>query len=338
MTHAKSEARVYCTLFNSLYLVRGLALYTSLKRHATPFRLYVFAMDSDTANVIRSFEDPQVVVVEPSEFEDDALLLAKKSRTTAEYFWTCTPSIIRYCLVHRREPDCTYVDADVWLMADPKPIFDEMGAASVLLTEHRYAPKYDQSRTSGRFCVQFMRFTATKAGLTALEWWRARCIEWCYARIEDGKFGDQKYLDDWEVRFSDVHVLRNIGGGLAPWNIDQYDTRAKGGFVEVRQVGGAWHRVIFYHFHALRSYSRDSVCFGHGYSLSRSAKTSIYAPYVRELADHFRRIQPLLPTSNLANLGVAPGASNSGGTLGTILRRLAGMRNTYNLDGLPCDG
>ena len=33
-------------------------------------------------------------------------------------------------------------------------------------------------------------------GLKALKWWRDRCLEWCYARIEDGKFGDQFYIED----------------------------------------------------------------------------------------------------------------------------------------------
>jgi hypothetical protein len=59
-------------------------------------------------------------------------------------------------------------------------------------------------------------------GMAVLNWWRDRCIEWCYARSEEGKFGDQKYLDDWTTRFDSVHVLEHLGGGIAPWNVQQY--------------------------------------------------------------------------------------------------------------------
>ena len=115
-----------------------------------------------------------------------------------------------------------------------------MGEKSVLITEHRYTKEYDQSRTSGIYCVQFMTFKNDKNGMEALNWWRNACIEWCYSRFENGKFGDQKYLDDWLNRFKGVHSLKNLGGGVAPWNIQQYDLSKKE------------FELIFYHFHGFK--------------------------------------------------------------------------------------
>ena len=110
---------------------------------------------------------------------------------------------------------CTYLDADLYFFSSPEPIFSEFNGRSILLTEHRYTKQYDQSVASGVYCVQFITFNADDDGLTALTWWRDACIDWCYARKEDGKFGDQKYLDAWPARFSGIHELQHLGGGVA---------------------------------------------------------------------------------------------------------------------------
>lgn len=325
--------RVFCTIFNALYLVRGLALVESLRRHCPDHRLYVFAMDETSAGVIEALGDPRVRAVRPPDFETPELLRVKPSRSLAEYFWTCTPHIIRHCL-DLGEPECTYVDADVWLMSDPQPLFDEMGDRSVLLTEHRYTPRHDQAALHGRYCVQFMRFVNDAQGRTALQWWCDRCIEWCHAREEDGKFGDQKYLDDWTERFPGVHVSTHVGAGVAPWNVGRTEFRLHEGQVQVRDAsGGAWQPLVFFHFHGLLSYADDTLCFAFGYRLPRLAKVLVYAAYARELAPLFARWRGRL--SGLPAQGPAPGASNSGSGLRRVLRRVWGMPNTYALARLP---
>ena len=45
--------------------------------------------------------------------------------------------------------------------------------------------------------LSVLTFKNDTNGMKALQWWRDRCIAWCYRRMEDGKMGDQKYLDDW---------------------------------------------------------------------------------------------------------------------------------------------
>src|SRR5690606_1115849 len=120
-----------------------------------------------------------------------------------------------------------------------------------------YAPEYDQTLASGRFCVQFMTFRNTAAGLSVLRWWQDRCLEWCCNRIEDGKFGDQKYLDDWPSRFADqVHVLQQVEKTLAPWNLSRFC-----------KPGVAVANPVLYHFHGLRIVREDKVVLFSGYKL-----------------------------------------------------------------------
>ena len=91
-----------------------------------------------------------------------------------------------------------------------------------------------------------------RTDLAALGWWHDRCIEWCYQRFEDGRFGDQKYLDDWPTRFEGVHVLEHPGGGLAPWNISAHRLGESEGSV---LVDG--QPLIFFHHHALHLFQHD---------------------------------------------------------------------------------
>jgi hypothetical protein len=202
----------YCTLFDSNYLSRGLAMYESLKKHSKNFHLYIFAFDTRSYILLKKLNLALTTIIFFNEFEDDELLEVKKNRTQVEYFWTCTPSIVKHCIVNFNLENCTYLDADIYFFSDPNILIEEMGSKSILITEHRYTPEYDQSLIRGVYNVQFVTFKNDINGMKALNFWRNSCISWCYNRVENNKFGDQKYLDDWTVRFEGVHVLKNLGG------------------------------------------------------------------------------------------------------------------------------
>jgi hypothetical protein len=273
----------FCTLFDSNYLTRGVAMFDSLKQHCREFHLYIFAFDDTCYEVLRKLSLDNITVINLSEFEDERLLRIKPFRTQVEYCWTCTPAIILFCMKKFSLTHCTYVDADLYFYADPEILISEMGDKSVLITEHRYSRKYDLTVTSGRYCVQFITFKRDGAGLAALHWWHEACLEWCYARFEDGKFGDQKYLDDWTVRFKSIHVLQNLGGGMAPWNIQQYKVFYKKGKLFGREKKtGKQFEVIFYHFHGVKFYKNDIIGLN-VYKLTAKQKKLFYRPYIQYL-------------------------------------------------------
>lgn len=262
-------------------MTRGLAMHQSLLKHCSAFHLYMFSFDSISFEVLSKLNLPHVTVIGLDEFEDEELLRIKPTRSSSEYCWTCTPTTILYCIQKYHLDNCTYIDADLLFYNDPKVLIDEMGDNSVLITEHRYTPKYDQTQTSGKYCVQFVCFKNDKNGMCALNWWRNACIEWCYNRIEDGKFGDQKYLDDWTTRFEGVHELKHIGGGVAPWNVQQYQFKEQDDFLFLKEKNGKYMPLVFYHFHGLKFFIENMVQFcPHAYTLSDFVKTKIYFPYI----------------------------------------------------------
>jgi len=277
-------------------------MYNSLLQTGIEFHLYIFSFDSLSEELLKKMNLAHVTVISLQEFENPRLLQVKPSRSRAEYCWTCTPATILHIFDHFDVSNCTYIDADLYFYSSPQVLFDEMGDASVLITEHRYTPKYDRTAIAGKYCVQFMTFKKDERGLKVLNWWMDACLEWCYDRYEDGKFGDQKYLDTWTKQFEGVHVLQHLGGGMAPWNIQQYAFVKKQAtdLVFKEHTTNNTFNAVFYHFHYVRFYNDDLVDLG-WFSLPEKSVHKLYADYVRQLDLSLKQIQ-VIQSDFLENL------------------------------------
>src|SRR5437762_9792470 len=98
--------RAYCTLFDSNYLPRGLALYESLRRHEPGATLRAFCMDGQAKTVLDRLALPGLVAISLAELEafDPELPAVKHDRTPVEYCWTATPSVALHSLAREPEP------------------------------------------------------------------------------------------------------------------------------------------------------------------------------------------------------------------------------------------
>ncbi len=290
----------FCTYFDHRYLPQGLALHKSLKQHCLSFKLWILCLDSTCYRILSALKlsDVHLIALEDFERNDEELLKAKQNRTTVEYYFTCTPSLPLFILNKHSEVDLiTYLDADLFFFADPKPIFDEITDHSIAIIAHRFPPSLRSLERHGIYNVGWLSFKRDKSAFTCLQWWRERCNEWCYDRVEDGRFADQKYLDDWPVRFQNVVVLRHIGADLAPWNIANYQISAEGNHVWVDDVP-----LIFFHFHGFKQITRfiyDANLAKYGVKLSVFVRRNIYEAYIRALLDVTRRVSLLLPNAGL---------------------------------------
>jgi len=263
----------FVTLFDLLFLPQGLALHRSVERHAGNYTLWILCMDDEVHEILSLMKLPNVQLLQLSLVETKELERVKPERTVGEYCWTVKPFALKFVFdsdisVKR----VTYLDADLWFRKSPAPIFQEFDKSGkdVLITDHAYSPEYDLSEKSGQYCGQFTTFTR-EGGEPVRKWWEERCIEWCFARYENGKFGDQKYLDDWPERFQkQVHVLSNQGWTLAPWNANRFP----------------YSNGIFWHFHELRlteKRSKPMVQFTTSYSIPPITRKQIYKPYLEDL-------------------------------------------------------
>jgi len=296
----------FCTLFDSQYLSRGLALYQSLKRSVPKFHLYIIAFDDLSFSILGELSLDNVTIIPLKEFEDDKLLQVKASRTPSEYCWTCTPSVILYVLEKYNLTLCTYLDADIYFYSSPELLIDEMGENSVLITPHRYTKEFDNTSTSGKYNVQFIPCRNDANGIEAMRWWRQECLDRCELNPEKGLCGDQMYLNDWPTRFEGVWELRHLGGGVAPWNVQQYEFYQQGPKIVGHELdSGEKFDLVFFHFHAVhfwklfRLFSLEIACLKDSsysaYPLPLSARELIFMPYISELATQENMLRQIFP-------------------------------------------
>src|SRR3954451_21625095 len=92
--------RVYCTYFDHNYLSRGVALYRSLQRHAPGSRLWVLCLSETCYRVLLTLDLANLVAVPLADFEaaDAGVAATRVSRSTIEYYFTCTPAWMLHVL------------------------------------------------------------------------------------------------------------------------------------------------------------------------------------------------------------------------------------------------
>lgn len=244
----------FCTYFDSNYLLRGLTLYRSLAATGCEFTLYVLALDEAAQSVIDRLKLTNLRSISLTDIEqwEPRLREAKKNRSLVEYYFTLSPLLPLYLFATQKNLESiVYLDADLYFYSSPQPIFDEFSDYSILITEHRYPPYLENKTIYGRFNVQCQAFRRDATAMTCLDRWRDQCIEWCHDRFENGRYADQKYLDEWPELYGDaLVVLQHKGGGVAPWNWARYPLQMRDRAIWVED-----DPLIFYHFHGLKLFS-----------------------------------------------------------------------------------
>lgn len=279
----------YCAYFDHRYLAKGLAMIRSLRRHRPDAQVWVLCLSERAKEILDDSGEPGVKTVALADLEagDTALAIAKgDGRSTVEYYFTLTPSLIRF--VMRQAPDAeivTYLDGDLWFTADPWPVYEEMGSASVLIIPHRFSTAQRHQERYGIYNVGWVSFRNDESGRACLEWWRDRNNEWCFDRVDEvhGRFCDQRYLDYFPGKFQGVHVLRHRGANLAPWNLGASILTKRGDALFADD-----DEVLFFHFHGLMRLGPRkflTIQRNYGAPLAALVRHELYEPYLAELLD-----------------------------------------------------
>jgi hypothetical protein len=262
-------------------------MWKSLKSVCASATLHVLCLNEACLEILARLRLPDVQLHSLKELEntDPELLRARGDRSLVEYYFTLTPCLPLF--IFRTHPEVarlTYVDADLFFFADPRPVLDEVGDNPVGLIEHRFPAELADRERFGRFNVGWLTFRNDPVALRCLQAWREQCLEWCYDRLEPGRFAEQKYLDDWPDRFNGIRIVQHRGANVAPWNLNRFEISQND---EGLRVGG--QPMLFFHAHGFEppSPGRPRVLNLEGYRVDETPLLlrSIFEPYQKALLE-----------------------------------------------------
>ena len=265
-----------CTFFNRNYLYKGLAQYKSLEKTSSNFTIWILCMDNTTYNLLSKLIMKNAKLVKLEEIENKELLKVKKDRSEAEYCWTVKPTFMKYIFNKNKNINkLLYVDADIAFFQDVRKVFNEAGEKSIGIAPHNFTDNIKKRvKRTGKFNAGVVYLKKDREGLRCLERWRKQCIKWCYWRVEDGKLGDQMYLDEWPIRYKNIKIFTHKGVNLAPWSEGKYSLTKNNSDIYVDDK-----LLIFYHFHQFKILANNKYDRSSGYKLTNDVIELIYKPY-----------------------------------------------------------
>ncbi len=243
----------FCTYFDINYLTRGLALYNSLINKSINSELWILCMDTQCHQVLMKMNLPNLHLITLNEFElyDREVVLTKDTRSRIEYYFTCTPALMRY-IFHKQNDIVllTYIDSDLFFFNDPTDLLQTLAEYSISITPHRFPEKIQYlEQLYGTFNVGWITIRRDDIGILCIELWRTQCITWCYDRSEEGLFGDQGYLNQWPYIFSNLKIIDHKGINLALYNIANYKLNLHNDILYVDD-----DLLVCFHFFGLKNY------------------------------------------------------------------------------------
>lgn len=283
-----------CTVVSKDYLIKALTLYYSLKK-VSNFHIWICCVDNIAFRTLSELDLKNATIIHVEEIEDDELLDAKKNRNITEYCWTLKAPLTLYLLKKYGLESLIYCDSDIYFFSNPKEILKEWQGYSFFMCRQR--DDYEFEKIHGGFQAGLLGFRNDKRALDILNWWKKRCIEWCYntPEPERERWGDQKYLDKVPLLFTGIKIVNHLGINAAPWNIvinNNYKVTKKNNDVFIDD-----YKLIVYHFGSMKIFNKIEYDLWkiNPITFNDTIINLIYIPYINDLKKSINRIQELMP-------------------------------------------
>ena len=207
----------FCSYFDQNYLTRFLVLRDSLIRTKCNHHFYILLLDDISFSFFKKKKLKNVTYCKLNELEDNKLELnkVKKLRSTIEYYFTLSPYVPIFFQNKFHLKKLNYLDVDIFFLKNPELFYKKINNYSVTLIKQKANAKY------GNYNVGWISYNfLEKDTFKILNDWKNKCTEWCYDRVENNLYADQKYLDRWPSLSKKVKILQPKYTMISPWDID----------------------------------------------------------------------------------------------------------------------
>ena len=255
--------------FSNKYASRAALLGRSLRPFLNGGHVHAMVTDSIAKEVALG---ENFIVYPMEQIREKRNFLDWDKKTFSEKLFTIGPTFILHVLQSLPEGRrVLYLNSDIFFLRDPHEIWPVPKVWDVKLFPHNYSLiNKIRLKKFGELNAGAMAITKSEESLKVIANWANECASWCFDRTENGKYADQKYLEDFERWSSKVSKAKSKTLNLASWVSAPKDSD--------------FQNCVFYHFHGLVSHGEYVVLPHLQYlRLSKKLEKSMHRDYLENL-------------------------------------------------------
>lgn len=217
---------VGCTVISKNYLSHARILAQSFQEHHPGSTFVVLLCDR-----IDGYFDPEnepFEMIDVSKLEIPCFQEMSFRYNVIELDTAVKPFFFRHLFARGDIGKLIFFDPDILITAPLTELSALLDRHAIILTPHMTAPVDDGRLPSEQTILQAgvhnLGFIAMRKSATTdamLYWWGDRLNRYCFIKVEEGLFVDQKWMDLAPGYFGDVHLLRHPGYNVAFWNLHE---------------------------------------------------------------------------------------------------------------------
>lgn len=281
---------VVFTLCSNNYLAQAKTLMDSVHKFNPEVILIIGLVDELHTEVDYSFFNP-IIIVPVREIGLSSLDELCSKYNIIELNTAVKASYFKYLSNLYGSEIIIYLDPDTKIFTSLEGAFSELETCDFLITPHiltpiphdGFSPQENLFLNHGIYNLGFIALkTRSQNVVDFLNWWEERTLTLGYARLAEGLFVDQLWINLVPLLFSKVKIIDVYGYNMGPWNLHEREIINQTGAYKLNDGSP----LFFYHFSSYNYLYPSKMCkdYYNRYSFNnRPDLINLYSIYHKEL-------------------------------------------------------